>query len=400
MDWLKTSFAAPDFPVLTPQGIPDKYTGRTLPKMFRKVTGITIPSDDFYVIVPPVPGFSHIEHDAVANPLIASSILTLRAYSDHSSLFGPSSQTVADQVTAFRYMSQLAELVPTTNATSWSGHISTYKVPLKSSTLAHRTTVVTGPLITDLTRINPNYIAINGGEGITATSTDQYTAPSNLGMFAAATSDNNDFIFTDITEGSDVWNSADNTVGIQLPGTHFKYLGRDENGSLAAGLTGWGELDTIVIRVQGAAGNTFILKTWAAIEFQVLASSALYQYSRLSPSHDPAALAAYRSFVIHSPVAVSYYENANFWTTLLNAATTVTGMGTMLPGGWGAASGALNVLLGLIPRPKGRGRGARTAPPIASIMPVPNPRGGATILPYPMQGLRKSRARRPRNSRR
>lgn len=340
MDWLKTSFAAPDFPVLSPQGIPDDYTGRTLTKMFRKVTSITIPDDTtHYLIIPPIPGSSHILYTGPEN---SSADFVVQNYSDRNSLFGDTPRTTADSVTAFRYMSQLAELVPTTNATSWSGSISCYKVPAKMTETKY--SVDTTPSV--YTSVN----TITGFQGVFSTSSDQYTAPSNLGVFAAATSDNSSFPFTNVIEGYERFNvTAVNTELIPGAFGTFRQLTND-------GFPGWGELDTIVIAISGAANNSFILKTWAAIEFQVVSTSVLYQYSTMSPTKDEAALRCYKAFVASCPIAVSYYENANFWQTLLGIATSVSGALSAIPGPWGMVAGGVHGVLNNIGKKKRSGR--------------------------------------------
>jgi hypothetical protein len=372
LEWLKMAFAAPDFPVLSPMGIPDDYTGRTLPKTFRQITSITIPSNDFTIIIPPIPGYAYGTFDG---PVVAASDIGLVDYTDMSSIFGNSALTTADQVTAFRYMSQLAELVPTTNATSWSGSISCYKVPMKLASVQVVNAIATIPPV----NINSTIYTVTGGQGISSTAQDQYTAPSNLGVFAAATSDNVNFPFTDVREGVPSYNTTARTGGTAVPGTFASFTP-----PVNRFLPGWGELDTIVFRVQGAVDNTFVLKTWAALEFQVLSSSALYQYTHISPSKDLAALQCYSAFVRACPIAVSYYENASFWQTLLGIATTVSGALSHIPGPWGALSGGVNQVLQSF-KPKGK----RTQPKPQTL---PTRRGQMAILPYPMP--QKSRKRR------
>jgi len=376
MDWLKTSFAAPDFPVLSPCGIPDKYTGRTLPKMYRKVKAITVTNNDFFVIVPPIPGYSHIEH---SGNVLQNTLFRPEAYADFDTIFGSNTEgtTAADQVTAFRYMSQLVELVPTTNAMNWSGHISCYKIAMKMTETSYPLTVAT----TTPTIITQTKMSITGANGIDSTSSDQYTAPSNLGVFAAATSDNSEHPFKDILEGYGTVNSLPS--GGVSPGAYSTFQGINVSGT-ARPITGWGTLDTLVIRVQGAVDNTFILKTWAAIEFQVLPTSALYQYSRISPNYDPAAIQAYSAFVRQCSIAVSYYENASFWQNLLNVATAVSGSLTSLPGLWGVGANAINQGLQAIQIGK-RGKRRRQ---IVSTYPVKPRYNGANNRPTTLLPIR------------
>lgn len=332
------AFAAPDFPVLTPSGIPDMYTGRTLVQMFRYVEGITIPSDDYFIIIPPVPGVSHFVHEGVPDQ---NTSWLGKNYSNYSSLFGELAADTADTVTAFRYMAQLAELVPTTNNMSWTGSISVYKVPVKA-TLSNYISTLEIPNADSLDVAGLNW-TITGLEGVTATNSDQYTAPSNLGCFSAAHQNNNDFPFTNTIEGYGVCpkplvklNQVDVPVGQYGRLTPEKCF------------PGFGQLDTIVIRITGAKNNTFVLKTWAAMELQINNQSALYQYTIQSPIHDPGALLAYNSMVRSSPNAVSYYENAGFWNFIKNAIKTVSGAMSALPGPVGAIANGVNAAIGLL----------------------------------------------------
>lgn len=333
LDWLRVAFAAPDFDNLNPQGVPDNYTGRTLPKIFRYEKSYTVPTDDSFLLLAPVPGISHYEFarnfdgpDANTTQIpSAQSIWLSVPYSDTQSLFGSDGRAAADQVTSARFMGNSIELVPTTNAFKWSGSVSAYRVPLKMSTMSGaqyvNPTVGTIPV--------PNKNVIVGGQSIVATANQQYTAPSNMGVFACAFNNQPDNRFTDITENTKVMNTVnptdpiDPTINGVNPLVNYGAWGLFEADPTLDlhPFTCMCDHDTIVVRVQGAKGNTFVLKTWAAVEFQPNASSSLYSFSRMSPRPDPAACAAYRRAVQHAPVAVSYYENANIFTKLFTMAT-------------------------------------------------------------------------------
>jgi hypothetical protein len=236
-------------------------------------------------------------------------------------------------------MAQLAELVPTTNNMSWTGSVSVYKVPLKCSMSAYESTslVASAPV----TAKKANW-TISGLEGVIATNSDQYTAPSNLGCFTAAHQNNNDFPFTNTFEG---YQSVPENV---LTGSTVSVPTGQYGGLFVSeGVPGFGQLDTIVIRVTGAEGNTFVLKTWASLELQIVNTSALYQYTIQSPLHDPSALVAYNHMVRCSPNAVSYYENAGFWNFIKNAIKTVSGAMSSIPGPIGAIAGGINAAIGL-----------------------------------------------------
>lgn len=336
VDWLKVAFAAPDFPILTPCGIPDQYTGRTLIHQDRLVTSIAVPTDDYFIVVPPIPGYSHFIPDSA---LPQATIYTGVHYDSFVGLYGPSKLHNSDTVTAFRYMSQLAELVPTTNNMTWKGSISVYKVPLKSTMsnyLAKVTLPGATPVTGDMAVTNRDIVGL---KGIIARNSDQYTAPSNLGCFTAAHQNNNDFPFTPTQEGYESMPTLTNAGAV--PVACYGAM----RGAGASGLPGFGQLDTIVIRIQGGKDNTFVLKTWAALELQIQNSSPLYQYTIQSPLYDPAALAAYSAMVRASPNAVSYYENAGFWDFIKRTIRTVSGSLAMLPGPYGQVAGGINQIM-------------------------------------------------------
>jgi len=337
MDWIKMAFAAPDFPVLTPSGIPDQYTGRTLVQMFRHVEGIKVPSDDYYILVPPVPGTAYFTCQGDGIPK-QQAIWSGTRYSNADSLFLATPGENANIVTAFRYMANLVELVPTTNNMTWSGSISVFKVPLKMTLAEYTQKVSVAGADYEATA---SAYTITGMRAIQSTNSDQYTAPSNLGCFTAAHQNNNDFPFTPTIEGYDSVPRETTTPAALVPPTQYGQL------HCSHGFPGFGQLDTVVIRITGAKDNTFVLKTWASMELQIQNDSSLYQYTVQSPLYDPYALQAYNQLVRASPNAVSYYENSGFWNFIKNAIKTVSGALSKLPGPVGAIANGVNAAVGL-----------------------------------------------------
>lgn len=336
VDWLKAAFAAPDFPALTPVGIPDQYTGRTLVKQFRYDSNfVALPDLDGnqYVIVPPVPGCAFF---TTVGPPNASSSWSAIPYADASGLFGANG-TVDDQVTSFRYMSQLVELVPTTNAMTWTGSIEVYKIPLRLTTYDSFYTV------SGTNYYTTNY-TVNGLRGIESTNCDRFSTPSNMGIFANATSDQPSFDFVNLKYAG---RSVPQVVSVASPanaGYAENHYGSINNNSF--GIVGFGNLDTIVIKLSGVSDvNSFRLKTWATMEFTVSPESTLYQYSIMSPLYDPYALEAYRAFVMSCPIAVTYFENGKFWDFIRKAATSISSALSFVPGPVGAIAGGVNQLI-------------------------------------------------------
>jgi len=340
VEWLKCAFAAPDFPALTPVGIPDEYTGRTLVKQFRydSVLPIVGTAEERYIIVPPVPGCAFFTPDT---PPSATTTWTAQTYSDAEGLFGGLGNN-DDDVTSFRYMSQLVELVPTTNAMSWTGSIEVYKVPL-------RLTAYQDSYLVAGNKYFGNQFTVTGLEAVESNNSDRFSTPSNMGIFANATSDEPDFNFSPITYHGGTVPYKEN--GTTLPPTveysrnRYGYLDNFKAGT-GFGVVGFGKLDTIVIKLSGVTtANSFRIKTWSTLEFTVKNNSALYEYSIMSPLHDPYALEAYKAFVRGCPIAVTYYENAKFWDFIRKMATSISGALSFVPGPVGMIAGGVNQLV-------------------------------------------------------
>jgi hypothetical protein len=349
IDWLKCAFAAPDFPALTPVGIPDKFTGRTLVKQFRYDASFNVQIDqnrEQYILILPIPGYSHFKLSDPASAPGPNSIWIGVPYSDATGLFG--APGLADnQVTSFRYMSQLAELVPTTNAMTWTGSIEVYKVPIRLTQVTAR--YDTTPGAAPQTILNTTSYTPTGLQGVESTNCDRFSTPSHLGVFANATSDQPEFNFVNVQDfGTQV--PVRNGVGDLIPDLNSAINKYGTIQGNSHGIVGFGEIDSIVIKLSGVTtDNTFRLKTWATMEFTVNTNSALYEYSIMSPNYDAAAIAAYHNMVRACPIAVTYYENANFWQTILKIANTISGALSFIPGPVGAIAGGINQLL---PKPR------------------------------------------------
>jgi hypothetical protein len=110
---------------------------------------------------------------------------------------------------------------------------------------------------------------------------------------------------------------------------------------------GMGKHEVVLIKlpaVSTASVNSGILRTWACVEFQVNSNSILYDYSRISPPHDPLALELARRFIHENPSAVPFYDNDTFWQRVNAWIIKTTGVLRLIPGRVGAAAGAVNLL--------------------------------------------------------
>jgi hypothetical protein len=327
LNFLKCAFAPPDFSADQSDGIPDGFTGRSLTKKHKIVQPITFRSGpDYYILVAPVPGIAYYLLEKPAGiPVAASDFWPEIPYSDTTAIFGPATGTQsADTMTAFRTASLCAELVPTTNAMSWSGNIQCFKVPVFEGT--NTIGVVSG---------TPGLgLQANGLESTNSTIANMYAAPFNLGVFASAGNMNKEFEFTAIREGmGQLPNNLDVTQS-------FGQLG----GANVAPYTGLGSTESILIKISGLSTTcTALVKVWSCVEYKVNVNNPLYEYSKYSPREDALALECYRQIFMSMPPAVSYFDNSGLWERILNIIRTVSGAVSFVPGPYGTLAKGVNI---------------------------------------------------------
>lgn len=321
MDFLKCAFAPPDFNADSSMGVPDGFTGKTLVKKHKLVAPIIFDSDkDYYIIIAPIPGIAYsVLTKSQGFPTTAGDLYSCVSYSDSAQLFGPTNgSAAADVVTAFRTVSLCAELVPTTNAVTWSGSIQCFKIPIIE------TTNISGVVLG-----NPGVAyQISGLESVNSTLASQYSAPFNLGVYSFAGNMDPEFTFRPIREGMEVVPSR------LVTGTTFSGF----DALLAKSpYTGLGQTESILFKVSGLSTNcTALIKTWSCVEYKVNSNSSLYEYTHISPAEDLLALECYRQILAAMPPGVSYYDNAGLWEKILKIIRTVSGAASFIPGPYGA----------------------------------------------------------------
>jgi len=325
VSFLKCAFAAPDFTGIDVAGVPDQYNGLSLVKKHKSIIPYNFaPLFDYYFILAPVPGIAFFSTSVpVGGPILDTTTFIAFPYSDFGSLFGTVSTANANTVSKFRFVSNHFELVPTVNQMTWTGNIQVFTVPLA---LSQMTTL--GDTNSSLSWV------INGVQGLNSTNSTQYTAPFNLGCFGAAYNRNSTFDFSPIMEAV-----------ISVP-PNLSYLSFGAFGTFlnANGIPGFdNNMDSLVIKVSGvSAAESSILKTWACVEYQVLPGSGLYEYMTLSPCYSEQTLRLYREIISSLPVAVTFLDNANFWTRVLDIIKRVSGSLSVVPGPYGLIAGGIN----------------------------------------------------------
>ncbi len=322
--FLKCAFSAADFDGSGTYGVPDSYSGKSSAIKHRSTYSQALTNSfDYYVLLAPVPGYSHFTTTTVAGTLpTASSVWTGVAYSDYSSLFG--NPDVASYASKYRFVSNHLEIICTSNANSWSGSIQTFKLPLEFSKQITTTTAIR--------------MSLNGLNGVATTNADQYSGPFNLGCYVGA-----------YNKGGDSWDFSDVISG---------------QGSIPETITSldWGQLtydgtnalpgfdnnhESAVMKISGMSANqSCLFKTWACVEYQFTPGTVMYEMQNLRCIEDKFALELYRQIVMELPIAVSSFDNPDFWKRVLGIIQTVAGTLAILPGPYGAIAGGVSAISG------------------------------------------------------
>lgn len=320
--FLKCAFAPPDFAASSPTGVPDDYRGPSLLKKHRLVGQLNcnVANTDYYLLLAPaVGGVSYYSTTVAAGtPILNTTVFKPVYYSDQTSLF-PSDAQMADIVTKYRFVSNHIELIPTMNQMSWSGSIQAWKFPLSMS-------IRTGSAAVG------NLYTVTGLQSCNATNSNQYTGPTNLGLYSAAYSAGSEFEFQPVIEGL-----------VACPAVILS----SDFGQLTNSFGGVDEqFESVVIKISGMGANisnSFVIKTWACVEYMANPGTSIYEYQTLSPC-DAYALELYKSIILQLPVGVSFLENEGFWKRVLNIIRNVSGALSILPGEYGAISSGVNLV--------------------------------------------------------
>lgn len=326
MSFLKCAFAPPDFSGSDVKGVPDNFEGKSLVKKHRFISDLTFPAGrDTYILLLPVPGYAYfVANIGAGSPVIATTPFIGVPYSDFNNLFnsgGVPSESSNKIVDKFRFVSNHFEMIPTTNAMSWTGNVQAFRFPL---TMFIRQSGAT---------TSSDLWSVGGLESLNATNADQYTGPFNLGCYTAAYNTGNGFAFNAIVDRV-----------VNVPST----ISQGDFGQILgpSGFTGLdANFDSVCIKVSGVGSNalnTCILKTWACVEYQVVVGSSVYEYQTFSPC-DAIALDMYRAIIRELPIGVSFMDNEGFWMRVLNIVRRISGVGAVLPGSYGAIASGVNI---------------------------------------------------------
>ncbi len=329
LDFLKCATAAPDFDSSGSSGIPDMYSGRTLSRQHTLNSSISCANGkDTYFIFAPVPGVAYWTTSVNIGASLATAAWTTVTYQDFASLFPtPPASTLnyAVNVNNFRFATLIAELKSTMNQMTWAGTITAFRTRITQEVRL----ALTSPTAATT---ESQWILTGFNQLDTPPISDVYSGSVTDGAYTMAF--NRDATFT--------WTPIQVSTAV-VPAT----ISTDVLGSVASPFPGCGNFDSIVYKVSvpsGSSDQSFLLRTWACVEYQALITSALYQYTRLSASYDEAALAAYRKILESVPIAVPSRQNANFWQTVLRIIRGITNVTNLIPGPIGAISNGVRAI--------------------------------------------------------
>jgi hypothetical protein len=303
------------------QGIPDTYDGRTIAKRYTSVSTYTSPATalDTYILLLPTPGVAYWTATCAAGSGSAELDFAATLYSDATTFFPAPNDTSVVQ--GFRYASNVIELVPTTNSMSWMGNIQVFKGFIEETSYASSGTA--------------QEVILSGFELCNSVKPSA-VFPYNCGVYSVTAPTDPIIPWVpcryDTTYGHIGPVSSSRTITLTATGLDYIGMGKHE---------------TVLIKlpaVSTANANTGIIRTWACVEYQVNSSSILYDYTRISPPHDPLALELARRFIHENPAAVPFYDNDTFWQRVNAWIIKTTGVLRLLPGRVGAAAGAVNML--------------------------------------------------------
>jgi len=288
--------------------------------------------------VAPTPGIAYWSAEvAVGAYPTTSTVFKATPFPGFAGLFGTASAgtTRADNVSSFRYASMNVGLYPTSNMMQYAGSITVWKCPIKMSTFLNSSG--TAPSISYF-----NQPAIMGLAGVQAVGPDNYSDTFIKGVFSQSVCNEPEFEFSNILEGiQKIPPSGTGGEG----GSEFA-LDAGEN----FGIVGWGNMDTIVMRVSSGADavNTAVLKAWACIEYRPNPNATLYQYGHDSPALDEVALCEYRRIAKNLPCAVAAAENATMWERIKSILKSSLEFASNIPGPIGMTASGIRGITSLI----------------------------------------------------
>lgn len=333
--FLKCAFASPDFSVDPGKGIPDRFHGRTLAIKDCNTTALEFEKGtDTYILVAPVPGYAYFRASVPIGDDPVRFVGT--RFPTFETNFGNGFDAQI-KFSKFRYASMAAGLYPTSNMMQFSGSVQVWRVDLN---LAEA--LKTGPLGANTPyNTDASVVAkrIQGLQGVVSLAPrDNYSNSFIKGAYTFAFDKTEDFQWQDFCSGQIYQEFGGPVTDTSIRSLVPTLTPTNTN------LPGLGNVNTLVFKISTPADavNTAILRVWNCLELQPDTNSALFQFSGVSPEHDPMALELYNQLKMRFPVAMPCDENAKFWEHVLRLIRTVSAAGMLLPGPYGLLAGGVN----------------------------------------------------------
>lgn len=362
-DFLKCAFAAPDFADDQGAGLPLGGDHRVLLKKHRfettlSLAGAATTGTSYYFIAAPTPGQAFWVCDVAGNTALDGSTLwNSKSFNDcfgANGLFTDSAIKRADNVTSFRYASLAAEIKDLTSAYTSTGGLRVQKLDLKQCLVNTNYNIlqcdkqgftnpikVSGTGFTDSaatpTALSISQLSIPVSQpilsGLEATGVEfsrAYVGHPKKGAFSIATRARDDSAFRPIIE-----NYQNLSNGSMYGKLNAPYLGIDD------------AMNSLFFRVDVPASVTLSiqLRAWACVEYTVVNSSALYEYSRLAPPRDALAMQLYYKYAEQLPIAVEAWQNDFSWEKLWAwVKTALATAAAVLPGPAGVVASTAGAL--------------------------------------------------------
>jgi len=329
--FLKCAFASPDFSVDPGKGIPDQFHGRTLSIKDCFTTSLNFAAgQDTYVLIAPVPGYAYfIGTSATVGGAPPTNWVGV-PFPTYETNFGTNGADSNNKFSKFRYASLAAGLYPTSNFMQFSGSIQVWRVDLN---LAENLDLAITVVDTSATQ---QFVQkrIQGLQGVTTlVPRDNYSESFIKGAYTFGFDKTQDF------EWQDFCSATQYIESIGASSNRLSYDGTRR-------LTGLGNTNTLVYKVSTPTGavNTALFRVWNCIELQPDTNSGLFQFSGVSPEHDPIAMELYSNLKMRFPVAVPCVENAKFWESVLRMIRSVSQAGSYIPGPAGLIAGGVHTI--------------------------------------------------------
>lgn len=315
-------------------GIPDEYSGSIVTKEWRYVGALPTYTTgyDVYIIQLPVPGVAYFWAQRVAGSTTGALAFTPVLYNSANTYFPFATSTTTEDtnVSAFRYASNVIEIIPTVNEMTWAGSIQVWKSDIR---------LITEPVSDGAVFATFDYLgsmatlAATEPNGVFAFRDGVYAPSYNKDTVYDWTPIRCAFAWSELTANqNNAHNVYDNLVSWNNPGS-FNFVGI-------------GNFEATIIKLPGLpASQTAVIRAWSCQEYQVSPMSNMYDFVHASPPCDFRAMALLKEYIKTIPAGVPWKDNASFWATFLEWVRKGAAVASHLPGPVGAIGGGITTLM-------------------------------------------------------